>query len=258
RGLPAPAAALRLRRGVCRSRLLGRAVTVRGCGRRAGGRLARLLLAAPAPAFARLLLRRRQVLGERERDLLHRAELLARLVEQLRRARRVPLGRCEQRRADLLRLLERGAHELCRVLLVPMPARVRERAEEPLRLGILARGATVLHLPRRACEPPRPAREDLIRSVRLALCDRAQQHADAGQALLLPGRRLRDERDEVVEVGAIDAHRHAVLILRRARRQELLERPLRRTTLGELLHERRALVESDLASGDGRPVALLV
>src|SRR5581483_7638408 len=161
RGLPAPAAALRLRRGVCRSRLLDRAVTVRGCGRRAGGRLARLLLAAPAPAFARL---------------------------QLRRARRVPLCRCEQRRADLLRLLERGAHELCRVLLVPMPARVRERAEEPLRLGILARGATVLHLPRRACEPPRPARENLIRSVRLALCDREQQHADAGQALLLPGR----------------------------------------------------------------------
>ena len=34
--------------------------------------------------------------------------------------------------------------------------------------------------------------------------------------------------------------------------------PLRRAALGQLLHERRALVEADLAPGDRRPVALLV
>ena len=52
------------------------------------------------------------------------------------------------------------------------------------------------------------------------------------------GRRLRHERDEIVEVGALDAHRDAVgerdqaqpavRVLGGARREELLERALRR------------------------------
>src|SRR6476619_2146222 len=59
---------------------------------RLGLRGVRLLaLAPPAPAAARALFRRREVLGERQRDLLDGAELLARLVEKLRRAGRVAL-----------------------------------------------------------------------------------------------------------------------------------------------------------------------
>src|SRR5581483_2641099 len=128
------------------------------------------------------------------------AESLARLLQQLRRPRRVALRGREQRGADLQRLLERGLHELRRVLLVPVPAGVRERAEEALRVRVLRGGASILHLARRAREPPRPAREDLLGRVRLALGDRAQEDANAGEALLLPRRRLRHERDEVVEV----------------------------------------------------------
>ena len=97
---------------------------------------------------------------------------------------------------------------------------------------------------------------------------RAQQDADAGGAVLLPGRRLRDERDEIVEVGALDRSRDAVgegghaqppvRVLRGADRQERLERPLVRTPLRELARELGALVEPDLAAGDRRPEALLV
>ncbi|MGH3000866.1 MAG: hypothetical protein ACRDNM_16355, partial [Gaiellaceae bacterium] len=149
-----------------------------------------------------------------------------------------------------------------------MPARVRERTEQALRIRVLGRRATVLHLARRTREAPRPPRKNLVGSVGLAVGDRAQQHANAGEPLLLPRRRLRHERDEVVEVGALDAHRHAVLerhqpqapvrVLGRARCEELLERALARTALRQLLHERRAFVEADLAAGDRRPVALLV
>ena len=56
------------------------------------------------------------------RDLGERAELLAGAVDQLRRARRVALGRREERDADLERQLERCVDELRRVLLVPVPA----------------------------------------------------------------------------------------------------------------------------------------
>src|SRR5207249_3914413 len=44
----------------------------------------------------------------------------------------------------------------------------------------------------------------------------------------------------------------------RGGRQELLERHLARVPVGQLLDERGALVEADLAPGDRRPVALLV
>ncbi len=79
---------------------------------------------------------------------------------------------------------------------------------------------------------------------------------------------LRDERDEVVEVGAVDRHRDAVgerdqaqpavRVLRGAGREELLHRALRRAARGQLLDERRALVEAQLASGDLAPELLLV
>src|SRR5262249_55868293 len=47
----------------------------------------------PAPsAPTASLLRSREVLGQRERDVLYRAEPVARLVDELRRAGRVPLG----------------------------------------------------------------------------------------------------------------------------------------------------------------------
>ena len=102
----------------------------------------------------------------------------------------------------------------------------------------------------------------------LALADRAEQRADPREAVLLPRRRLGDERDEVVEVGAVDLHRHAVgerdhpqppvRVLGGARGQELLERALRRATVGELLDEIGALLEADLPAGDRRPEALLV
>ena len=148
---------------------------------------ARPFLAPPPPAACGSRpLRRGEVLRQRERDLLDRAELLASLVEELRRARRVALRRGEERRADRQRQLERGLDELRGVLLVPVAARVRERAEEPLRLRVLRRGAAVLRLARRAREPPRPAREDLLGRVGLLLGDRPEEDADPGEPLLLP------------------------------------------------------------------------
>ena len=98
-----------------------------------------------------------------------------------------------------------------------------------------------------------------------AFADRAQQDPHALYAILLPRRRLRDERDEVVEARAVDGHtdavrqRHhsqpAVRVLGRAREEELLERRLARAR-GQLLEERDAVVEASLAAGDPRPEAL--
>ena len=156
-------------------------------------------------------------------------------------------------------MLERGLDEPRRVLLVPVAARVRERAEQPLRLRELRARAPVLRLARGAREAPRPAGEDLVGRVDLALADRAQQDPDARRAVLLPRRRLRHERDEVVEVGALDGHRDAigerdhaqpaVRVLGGARREELLERDLRRAALGELLGRTRRARRS----GSGGP-----
>ena len=147
-------------------------------------------------------------------------------------------------------------------------ARVRSGAEEALRLRELRRHAPVLHLARCAGELPGPAGEDLLGRGRLALRDRPQQHADSRRAVLLPGRSLGDEGDEVVEVGSLDGSRDAVEergypqaavgVLGRAGGEELLERALARATLHELARELGALVEADLAAGDRRPEALLV
>src|SRR4051812_21473877 len=150
-------------------------------------RLALLLaLAAPAARAAAGGLRRRQVVGQRVRDLLDRAEPLAGCVDQLVGARRVALRRGEQRRPDLARLGERDVDELGRVLLVAVAPRVGERSEQALGLRELRARAAVLHLSRRACEPPRPARQDLLRRVGFLVADRAQQRADALDAVLLP------------------------------------------------------------------------
>ena len=229
------------------------------------------LLLALAPATARAAgrsLRRGQVVGERVGDLLDRPEPLARGVDQLVGARRVPLGGGEQRGADLARLLERRVDELRGVLLVPVAARVGERAEETLGLRELGAGAPVLNLARRLGEPPGPADEDLLGRVHLAVAQRAEQGAHALNAVLLPGRRLGHERDQVVEAGPVDDHRDAigergqaqapVRVLGGAGVQELLEGAAVRLALGELLDELDPLVEAHVAPGDRGPVELLV
>ena len=149
-----------------------------------------------------------------------------------------------------------------------VPARVRDGAEQPLRLRELLARLPVERLADGARETPRPAAEDLVGRGRLSLADGAQQDADAGRPVLLPRRRLGDERDEVVEVGALDRRRDAVGERRHAQApvgvlggadgEEGLERALPRASLGELARELGALVEPDLAPGDGRPEALLV
>ena len=190
------------------------------------------------------------------------------MVERPVRARRVALGGREERCADGLRERCRDLHELGDVVLVPMAAGVRDRAEQALRLRELLARLAVEGLADGAREAPRPPPEDLIGSVRLALAERAQEDADAGGAVLLPGWRLRDQRDEVVEVGALDRRRdpvgeggHAqppVRVLGRADREERLERALSGSSFRELAGELGALVEPDLASRDGRPEPLLV
>ena len=151
---------------------------------------------------------------------------------------------------------------------MPVAARVGDRAEEPLRLGELLARLAVERLADGAREPPRPAAQDLVGRVRLALAERTEQDPDAGGAVLLPRRRLRDERDEIVEVGTLDRRRDAVgerghpqaavRVLGGADGEERLERALAGAALGELARELRALVEADLATGDRRPEALLV
>src|SRR5437763_985469 len=204
-------------------------------------RVLRLLLApsTPTPRAPARLFRRRQILREPVRDLLDRAELLA-----------------------------GGVDELCCVLLVTVSARVCQRAEQAFCLGELGARAAILHLPGCAGESPDPAGEDLLGSVGLFLADRAQEDADALDAILLPGRRLGDERDEIVEIGALDHHRDAVgkrghpqpavRVLRGAGGQEGLERASGGAAFGELLRELDALVEADVAAGNRRPVPLLV
>src|SRR4051812_2051288 len=96
-----------------------------------------LLPPAPAAGARRARLRLGEALGDPAGDLLNRAEPFARRLQELGRTRRVPLGRCEQRRADLLRHLERSVDELRGVLFVTVAARVRERAEQALRIRIL-------------------------------------------------------------------------------------------------------------------------
>src|SRR5262249_52265819 len=154
-------------------------VAVRGRAVRGDG--LRLLLLPPPPSLPRRArLRRREVVGERGGELLDRAQPLTRVVEQLRRARRVGIGRGDKRGADRERHLEGGAHELRRVLLVPVAAGVRERAEEPLRVRVLLRRLAIERLADGAREAPRPAREDLLRRVRLAVRDRAKKRPHAG------------------------------------------------------------------------------
>ncbi|OLE01689.1 MAG: hypothetical protein AUG91_00650 [Actinobacteria bacterium 13_1_20CM_4_69_9] len=235
------------------------------------GRVGRLLpplppLAPPGAPGRELGLR--EVLGERAGDFLHGAQAFPRRFDQLRCARRVALRGGQQRRAHRHRQLESRVDELRGVLLVPVAARVRQRTEQPLGLGELRARTAVLLLARRAREAPRPPREDLVRRVGLPFRDRAQQDAHAAHPVLLPGRRLRDERDQIVEVGALDRHGDAVRqrhdpqppvrVLRGARREELLERPLGGAASRQLLDERGALVEANLAAGDRRPVALLL
>ena len=107
-----------------------------------------------------------------------------------------------------------------------------------------------------------------VRRVRLALADRSEQDAHACGAVLVPRWSLCDERDQIVEVRALDGCRNPVgksrhpqppvLVLRCTDREERLERGLAGASLGELLRELGALVVPDVAARDRRPEALLV
>ena len=211
-------------------------------------------------------LRRRKVVGERGRDLADRAEVLACGLEVVVGAGGVAVGGGKQGGGGADRELPGGHGQLDGVLLVALAARVGERAQEPLRLGVLGARLAVEHLAHRAGEAPGPAREDLVGRVGLALADRAQQHPDALDAVLLPRRRLRDEGDEVVEAHPVDRRRHPVgerhqpqppvRVLGGAGEEELVERRLAGAG-AELLDQRHAVVEAGLAAGDPCPEALL-
>src|SRR5438552_9153724 len=99
------------------------------------GLLRRLLLLSPSLAPARATggqLRRREVLGKCLRDVLERAESLARGFDELRRAGGISLRGGEKCGAHLHRELKRGVDELRGVLLVPVTAGICERAEQTL------------------------------------------------------------------------------------------------------------------------------
>src|SRR4051812_11676895 len=137
--------------------------------RRAARLTGRLLLPPPSPPARRVRLGRRQIVGERVRNLGDRAELLAGGLERGVRARRVALGRGQKCAGDADRQVLRRLAELRGVLLVPLAARVGKGAEKSFRLGELRRRLPVEHLPDGAGEAPRPARENLVGRVGLAL-----------------------------------------------------------------------------------------
>src|SRR5207244_2789642 len=140
-------------------------------------------------------------------DFLGRAESFARLVDELRRARRVALRGGEECGAHRQRQLERGRYELRGVLLVPVSARVRERAEQALRLRILRRGAPVLHLARSAREAPRPAARDRLERdlARVPVGQLLDKRRALVEADLAPGDRRPVTLLVLVEVLGIDA-----------------------------------------------------
>ena len=180
------------------------------------------------------------------------------------RARRVALGRGEQRHADRERLLERRLDEPRRVLLVPVPARVRERAEQPLRLRELRRSRAG---PAPCATRGRAATSSARGSARArSACPRAI----ARRSVRMPGSRSFSHGGACVtsvtrssKSARSTPHRDAVgerhhpqppvRVLGRAGREELLERRLARAAVDQLLDERGALVEADLPAGDRRP-----
>ena len=187
-------------------------------------------------------------------------------LDQLLRGGRVALGGRQEGDADLDRLLERHVDEARDVLVVPVATRVRDGAEQALRVRELPARPPVLKLPGGAGEPPRPARHDVVGSVDLPLGERAQQDPGALHAILLPHRRGDHDRDQIVEARAVDRRRHpvaegrepqaAVRILgSAAHEEELAALPAR---AGQLLRELLALVVAQLAAGDARPQLLLV
>ena len=189
-----------------------------------------------AAAAARVRLRRGQVVGERVRDLLDASRAArARPRSAGSPAACSPRPRRAARRRRASGCSSAADDELRRVLLVPVAARVRERPSRRFASGNSALAAPVLHLARGAREPPRPAGRGSGRARRPSpRRSRAAVMRTPGQPVLLPGRRLGDERDEVVEVGALDLHRDAVgerdhpqppvRVLGGAGEEELLER----------------------------------
>ena len=215
-GPAAPAAArLRLRRAALRrgaaAVLARRPPRLRRRLRCAAAAARRRLLPAPAPArLARRRLRRGQVVGERARDLLDRAEPLAGRVEQLcsraacsprprRAAPRRPRAAAPSRRGTSL-----AAFSSCRWPreFASAPSRRLASGNSALarRSCALRVACASLHVQRARICPARPA------------CPRRSRGAACGRRapVLLPRRRLRDERDEIVEVGPVDPHRDAV------------------------------------------------
>ena len=187
----------------------------------------------------------------------------------LRRARRVALGRGEQRRSDGQRQRLRDPDELGDVLLVPVPARVGDRAEQALALReLLARLAVerLAHASASAAtssaggsgraRSPCPRRSPAAGSGR----PRRDPSPTGGACVTSVTRSSKSARSTGV------ATRSASAVIRSRRfgfsaaqiDEERLERALVGTALGELAREVRALVEADLATGDRRPEALLV
>src|SRR5215204_6475991 len=114
---------------------------------------------------------------------------------------------------------------------------------------------------------PRLSRAESMRRVARG-GEPSQQDPHALRAVLLPGRRLCYEGDEVIEARAVDAHgdpvgerghpQASVRVLSRAGEQELLQAAPAGMAVGQLLHEVDALLEPDLAACDLGPEALLV
>ena len=223
--------------------------------------------AAP-PTASGMRLRRGQVVGERVRDLLDRPERLAGAVEHRVRARRVALGRGEQRgRGRDRQILRGGGRASARSPRAGGRASWRAR-----RAAASPPGTRRWPCGRAPCAPPAraarssgpgsdPARRAGPRRSRAAGCARPARGPSPTAA---PGV---DEGDEVVEARAVDGHpdpvgeRHqaqaAVRVLGGAGEEELLERGLARAR-GQLLEQRDAVVEPGLPPGDARPEALLL
>src|SRR5436305_310139 len=169
---------------------------------------------APPPSAplraAAALLRCGEVLRERERDLLDRAEPLARLVDELRRARRVPLRRRQERGAHGHRPLGRGrGQELLERRLARAPVRqlLDERSalvEADLAAGDHRPGALLVLVEVLRIYALPLALDDAVAAAdvrRDRYEPRRRREAAARAALRAAARRGSDARPLAVEVG---------------------------------------------------------
>ena len=213
----------------CRLRAVGR-----------GGRSRAALLAAPAPARAPRRLRLGKVLGEGPGHVVDGPQLFAGGVEQLRRTRRVALRRGQQRRGHRSGCSRAAATSFAAFSSWrgPVSWRRPRRRFASANSALAARSCALRvarasrHVQRRGSGPVR----------RVCHAQSPEAASPARQPVLLPGRRLRDERDEVVEARAVDlvetrsaapSCAAAGWVLGRAGEEELVERLLPRAPVRE-------------------------